>query len=66
MTTVLGLFFIFFARMADVSMGTFRILLLVRGMKLRAALIGFCEVSIYIIALSVVLGGGKLSPPEIV
>ncbi|MFY9430274.1 MAG: DUF5698 domain-containing protein [Acetomicrobium sp.] len=66
MTTVLGLFFIFFARMTDVSMGTFRILLLVRGMKLRAALIGFCEVSIYIIALSVVLGGGKLSPPEIV
>lgn len=66
MATVLGLLFIFFARIADVSIGTIRILLLVRGMRLRAAVIGFCEVSIYMIALSIVLGGGKLSPLELV
>ena len=61
-----GCFLFFFARIADVSIGTIRILLLVRGMRLRAAVIGFCEVSIYMIALSIVLGGGKLSPLELV
>lgn len=66
MTTILGLFFIFFARIADVSIGTMRILLLVRGMRLKAAMIGFCEVCIYMIALSIVLGGGQLSMLELV
>lgn len=43
--------FIFFARVADVSMGTIRMLMLVRGRRLPAAAIGFFEVIIYITAL---------------
>jgi len=46
-----GFLFIFFARLLDVSMMTIRTLLVVRGKRLAAALIGFVEISIYIIAL---------------
>jgi len=35
-------------------------------MRLKAAMIGFCEVCIYMIALSIVLGGGQLSMIELV
>lgn len=48
--------FIFFARVSDVSLSTVRILMLMRGKSLNAAIIGFFEVSIYILALSRVLG----------
>ncbi|MEC9488292.1 MAG: DUF2179 domain-containing protein [Halanaerobium sp.] len=50
--TVLGVLFIFFARVVDVSMATIRTLMIVRGKRLYAALIGFFEVTIYILALS--------------
>src|SRR5690554_6588493 len=43
--------FIFFARIIDVSLATFRVLMLMRGERVRAAFTGFFEVSIYILAL---------------
>lgn len=43
--------FIFLARLLDVSMMTIRTLMVVRGKRMTAAIIGFVEVSIYIIAL---------------
>ncbi len=48
--------FIFFARIFDVSLSTVRILMLTRGKRLPAAILGFFEVSIYITALSQVVG----------
>ena len=56
-----GYLFIFIARITDVSLATVRTLLLVRGRRLPAGLIGFFEVSIYILALSRVMG--ELSHP---
>lgn len=44
--------FIFFARIADVSLGTLRIIFVSKGMKKIAPLIGFFEVLIWIIAIS--------------
>ena len=57
LTFLLGsLFFIFFARILDVSISTVRILMLTRGKRLLAAFLGFFEVSIYITALGQVVG----------
>lgn len=50
-----GYLFIFFARVSDVSLSTFRTLMVVQGRKVPAAIIGFFEVSIYITALSKVV-----------
>ena len=58
--------FVFFARVTDMSLDVFRILLLTRGKKLQAALIGFVEVSIFITALGQVLVGGFDNPWMIV
>lgn len=49
------LLFIFVARIFDVSFSTIRVLMLTRGKRLHAALLGFFEVSIYIMALSQVI-----------
>ncbi|MEW5920454.1 MAG: DUF2179 domain-containing protein [Bacillota bacterium] len=46
---------IFLARIVDVSLGTLRILFLMRGRSLNAALVGFAESALYIIALSEVV-----------
>jgi uncharacterized protein YebE (UPF0316 family) len=46
-----GYLFIFFARICDVSLATMRTLMVVRGQKVYAAVIGFFEVIIYIVAL---------------
>jgi uncharacterized protein YebE (UPF0316 family) len=46
-----GYLFIFLARVCDVSLATIRTLMVVRGQKLYAAIIGFFEVIIYILAL---------------
>lgn len=43
---------IFFARICDVSMGTLRIVYVSRGMKGRAAILGFIEVLIWIIVVA--------------
>lgn len=47
--------FIFLARVADMTLATLRILLLMRGRSLYASLIGFVESLLYIIALSEVI-----------
>jgi len=46
-----GMFFIMFARIIDVSLGTLRMLNVVKGHKYRAAVFGFIEVLIWIAAM---------------
>jgi uncharacterized protein YebE (UPF0316 family) len=46
---------IFFARVADVSLGTFRTIVVFRGHKLLASMIGFFEIMIWLVAVSHVL-----------
>lgn len=55
MELLFGYLFIFFARVTDVSLATVRMLMVVQGRKLQAALIGFFEVAIYITALGKVV-----------
>ena len=50
-----GYLFIFLARVADVTLATIRMLMVVQGRKIHAAIIGFFEVSIYVTALSKVV-----------
>lgn len=52
---VLWPFFIFFARITDVSIGTVRTIMVVRGRRGIAASLGFCEVIIWVVAVSGVL-----------
>ncbi len=58
---LLGYLFIFCARVIDMSCATVRTLMIVRGQRIIAALIGFFEVSVYILALNQVVG--KLNDP---
>lgn len=51
----LTLMAIFIAKIAHVSLGTIRIIYLTRGQSISAAIIGFFEVIIYLVALSLVL-----------
>lgn len=51
MEILLGCLLIMLARVVDVSLGTLRTLLLVRGKRLQAAVAGFFEVIVYILAL---------------
>ena len=46
---------IFFARVADVSLGTFRTIVVFRGHKILASFIGFFEIIIWLIAAAQVL-----------
>lgn len=55
MEGILGYFIIFFARVADVSLGTLRTMLIVRGNRVPAALLGFVEVLIFIMILKMVV-----------
>lgn len=55
MSFVLGYLLIFFARVSDVTLATIRMLMVVQGRKIQAAIIGFFEVSIYVTALSKVV-----------
>jgi len=52
MELLIGYLFIFVARVTDVSMSTIRMLMVVQGRRVYAALIGFFEVIIYITALN--------------
>lgn len=52
---ILGGLLIFGLRLIDVSMGTVRMLMVVRGRKFLAALIGFFEVMIFLLAISKVV-----------
>lgn len=54
---LVGYLFIFCARVVDVSLATIRTLMIVRGNRLCAAIIGFFEVIVYITALNRVVGG---------
>lgn len=55
MSLFLGYLFIFLARITDVTLSTVRTLMVVQGRKIHAAIIGFFEVSIYIIILGKVV-----------
>lgn len=58
---VLAPVLIFFARIIDVSLGTLRIMLVARGMRLISSCLGFCEVLIWLLAISqIVLNLGSL------
>jgi uncharacterized protein YebE (UPF0316 family) len=52
---LLGYLFIFCARVCDVSLGTVRMLMTMRGQRVQAAIIGFFEVLIFITALGQVM-----------
>ena len=58
----LAMILIFCARCTDVSMATMRMLLLVKGQRFKAACIGFCEISLYLMSLKYVLDAGFHSP----
>ena len=53
---LLELLFIFCARVIDVSLGTIRMILVIRGDRVPAALIGFVEIMVYTVALGLVVG----------
>jgi len=55
MEPLLGALLIFCLRLIDVSLGTVRILMAVRGRRLLAGVLGFFEVSIFLVAISQVL-----------
>lgn len=48
--------FIFISRVMDVSLATFRTLMVVRGKRTPAAIIGFFEITIYVMVLGTVVG----------
>lgn len=53
---LIQLLFIFLARIIDVSLGTIRMILIIRGDKWTAAIIGFFEIMVYTVALGMVVG----------
>lgn len=55
MEAILGYLLIFFARLIDVSLGTIRMIMVVRGKRIVAACIGFVEATVYILAVGKVL-----------
>lgn len=58
---------IFIARCTDVTMGVFRILMVVQGRRYIAAVLGFFEVMVFLTTMSLILGGGKtLSLTELI
>ena len=56
MSILLQAIFIFAARIMDVSIGTLRTILLVKGQRRIASVLGFFEVMIYLIVLGKVVG----------
>jgi uncharacterized protein YebE (UPF0316 family) len=56
-------FLIFCARVVDVSVGTVRIILIAKGYRLIAPLLGAVEVLVWLLAVSRVLGSGGLANP---
>ncbi|MFZ5597320.1 MAG: DUF2179 domain-containing protein [Bacillota bacterium] len=61
-----GYLFIFFARVMDMSLDVIRILMLTRDRKFFAAVIGFVEVTIFLLAISRVLSGGITDPFKVI
>jgi uncharacterized protein YebE (UPF0316 family) len=58
--------FIFGARVVDMSLDVLRILMLMRDRRLLAAVIGFVEISVFILALNEVLKGGLNDPGKVI
>ncbi|HNR04020.1 MAG TPA: DUF2179 domain-containing protein [Bacillota bacterium] len=56
MSILIQALLIFFARIIDVSIGTMRTILLVKGQRRIASVLGFFEVMIYLIVLGKVVG----------
>ena len=59
---MLSYVFIFLARVVDVSLGTLRIIYLSRGRSRIAAVIGFVEIAIYVVALGMVIEALRITP----
>lgn len=57
MELLFGYLFIFFAKVADVTLATIRMIMVVKGRRIQAALIGFVEIIIYVLAIGKVLSG---------
>lgn len=57
--------FIFVARVIDMSLDVIRILMLTKGRKVAASIVGFFEISVFIVALNEVLKGGLDDPGKI-
>ncbi len=55
MELILGYVLIFLSRLVDVSMGTMRTLMVVQGRKWPAAIIGFFEITLYVVVLGKVV-----------
>jgi len=55
MTPALGALLVFFMRVADVSLGAIRIVMLVRGRKWIAGILGFFESLVWVLAAGLVL-----------
>ncbi|AOY75831.1 DUF2179 domain-containing protein [Clostridium formicaceticum] len=55
MEGILGYLFIYFAKVSDVTLATIRMIMVVKGRRIQAALIGFVEITIYIMAIGKVL-----------
>jgi len=58
---ILSALFIFFMRVADMTLDTLRVLFMMRGRKLTAGVIGFMQAAIFVIAISRVIN--ELSNP---
>ncbi len=57
MVGLYGYLFIFVAKCADITLATIRMIMVVRGRRVQAALIGFVENIIYVLAIGKVLAG---------
>lgn len=57
--------FIFAARVIDVSLDVLRILMLMRYRRILASVIGFFEVTVFVLALNEVLKGGLDDPAKV-
>lgn len=55
MGLLVGYLAIFLARVTDVTLATFRTLMVVQGRGVQAAIIGFFEITIYVVSLSAVV-----------
>ena len=58
--------FIFAARVIDMSLDVIRILMLMRDRRLLASIIGFAEVTVFIVALNEVIKGGLDDPGKVI
>jgi uncharacterized protein YebE (UPF0316 family) len=61
-----GYVLIFCARVADMSLDVIRVLLLTRGWKWLASMVGFVEIIIFILVLNYVLQDGLTDPGKII